>query len=74
MTALAVTPDLPVTAVGVVVPARNEQDRITRCLASLRRALAHAPDGVATAVAVVLDRDRRDPGERRPARSATGRR
>ncbi len=56
MTALAVTPDLPVTAVGVVVPARNEQDRITRCLASLRRALAHAPDGVATAVAVVLDR------------------
>jgi hypothetical protein len=56
VTALAVTPDLPVTAVGVVVPARNEQDRITRCLASLRRALAHAPDGVATAVAVVLDR------------------
>jgi hypothetical protein len=56
VTALAVTPDLPVTAVGVVVPAQNEQDRITRCLASLRRALAHAPDGVATAVAVVLDR------------------
>ena len=48
--------DLPVTAVGVVVPARNEQDRIVRCLAGLRRALAHAPDGVATAVAIVLDR------------------
>ena len=56
MTALAVTPDLPLTAVGVVVPARNEQDRIVRCLASLRRALAHVPDGVATAVAIVLDR------------------
>jgi hypothetical protein len=40
----------------VVVPARNEQDRIGRCLVSLRRALAHVPDGVSTAVAVVLDR------------------
>jgi glycosyltransferase involved in cell wall biosynthesis len=56
VTALAFRPDPPVTAVGVVVPARNEQDRIVRCLTSLRRALAEAPDGVATAVAVVLDR------------------
>ena len=56
MTALAFRPDPPVTAVGVVVPARNEQDRIVRCLTSLRRALAEAPDGVTTAVAVVLDR------------------
>ena len=56
MTALAFRPDPPVTAVGVVVPARNEQDRIARCLTSLRRALAEVPDGVTTAVAVVLDR------------------
>jgi glycosyltransferase involved in cell wall biosynthesis len=56
VTALAFRPDPPVTAVGVVVPARNEQDRIVRCLTSLRRALAEAPDGVTTAVAVVLDR------------------
>ena len=56
MTALAFRSDPPVTAVGVVVPARNEQDRIVRCLTSLRRALAEAPDGVTTAVAVVLDR------------------
>jgi hypothetical protein len=45
-----------VTAVGVVVPARDEQDRIGRCLTSLRSALARVPDGVTTAVAVVLDR------------------
>jgi hypothetical protein len=56
VTALAFTPDPPVTAVGVVVPARDEQERIGRCLRSLRRALAHVPDGVTTAVAVVLDR------------------
>jgi hypothetical protein len=56
VTALAFTPDPPVTAVGVVVPARDEQERIGRCLRSLRRALAHVPDGVDTAVAVVLDR------------------
>ena len=56
MTALAFTPAPPVTAVGVVVPARDEQERIGRCLRSLRRALDHVPDGVDTAVAVVLDR------------------
>jgi hypothetical protein len=56
VTALAFTPDPPVTAVGVVVPARDEQERIGRCLRSLRHALAHVPDGVDTAVAVVLDR------------------
>jgi hypothetical protein len=56
VTALAFRPDPPITAVGVVVPARDEQERIGRCLRSLRRALAHVPDGVTTAVAVVLDR------------------
>lgn len=56
MTAFACSPDPPVSAVGVVVPARDEQDRIGRCLTSLRRALAEVPDGVTTAVAVVLDR------------------
>lgn len=56
MTAPAFRPDPPITAVGVVVPARNEQERIVGCLTSLRRALAEGPDGVTTAVAVVLDR------------------
>ncbi|MGH3755618.1 MAG: glycosyltransferase [Pseudonocardiaceae bacterium] len=45
-----------IAAVGVVVPARNEQDRIAGCLRSLRRALARLPTGTATAVTVVLDR------------------
>jgi len=56
VTALADPPDPPVTAVGVVVPAHDEQDRIGRCLTSLRRALAQVPAGVSSAVAVVLDR------------------
>jgi hypothetical protein len=59
VTAIALRPVPPVTAVtavGVVVPARNEQDRIVRCLTSVRQAFAHVSDGVATAVAVVLDR------------------
>ena len=56
MTAPAQPLDPPVFGVGVVVPARDEQDRIGRCLASLRRALSQVPDGVSTAVAVVLDR------------------
>ena len=56
MTALAFRPAPPVTAVGVVVPAHDEQDRIGRCLISLRRALAQVPDGITTAAAVVLDR------------------
>lgn len=46
----------PVTAVGVVVPARDEQERIAACLSSVRCALAALPEGVAVAVAVVLDR------------------
>lgn len=45
-----------IIAVGVVVPARNEQDRIGACLRSLRQALQWLPTGVAVAVAVVLDR------------------
>jgi len=49
-------PDPPVTAVGVVVPARDEQERIVACLASVRRTTASLPDGLAVAVAVVLDR------------------
>jgi hypothetical protein len=49
-------PDPPVTAVGVVVPARDEQERIVACLTSVRRATATLPDALAVAVAVVLDR------------------
>jgi glycosyltransferase involved in cell wall biosynthesis len=45
-----------IAAVGVVVPARNEQDRIVGCLRSLRRALARLPTETAAAVTVVLDR------------------
>lgn len=45
-----------ISAVGVVVPARNEQDRIGACLRSVRQALHWLPGGVAVAVAVVLDR------------------
>jgi glycosyltransferase involved in cell wall biosynthesis len=44
------------TAVGVVVPARNEQDHIGACLHSVRAAMARLPSDVATAVTVVLDR------------------
>jgi hypothetical protein len=43
-------------AVGVVIPARDEQERITACLTSVRHALAALPVDVAVAVAVVLDR------------------
>lgn len=43
-------------AVGVVVPARDEQERIVACLRSVRRALERLPAGTASAVAVVLDR------------------
>jgi len=45
-----------ITAVGIVVPARNEQDRIGACLRSVRRALRSLPSDVAVAVEVVLDR------------------
>ena len=57
MTALAeLRPEQCVRAVGVVVPARNEQERIGPCLTSVRRALDALPDDIAVAVAVVLDR------------------
>ena len=56
MTAPAVGPGPGIAAVGVVVPARNEQERIVACLTSVRRAVAALPDDVAVAVAVVLDR------------------
>lgn len=46
----------PFAAVGVVIPARDEQQCIGACLAAVRRALAVLPGGIATAVAVVLDR------------------
>jgi hypothetical protein len=45
-----------IAAVGVVVPTRNERDRILACLRSLRRALQRLPTGTAAAVTVVLDR------------------
>ena len=45
-----------ISAVGVVVPARDEQERIGACLTSLRRALAALPTSVEVALAVVLDR------------------
>lgn len=45
-----------IAAVGIVVPARNEQDRILACLRSLRLALQRLPAGTAAAVTVVLDR------------------
>lgn len=57
MTALAERAVGPrVAAVGVVVPARDEEERVGACLESLRRALGALPGGVAVAVAVVLDR------------------
>ena len=40
-------------AVGVVVPARDEEERVAACLHSV---LAALPAGVATAVVAVLDR------------------
>jgi len=45
-----------VIAVGVVVPARDEQDHITACLHSVRRALQRLPTDTASALTVVLDR------------------
>jgi glycosyltransferase involved in cell wall biosynthesis len=51
-----VSPRHRITAVGVVVPAHNEQERIGACLRSVRAAMSRLPDGIATAVTVVLDR------------------
>jgi hypothetical protein len=45
-----------VKAVGVVVPARDEQDNVVACLRGIRTALDQVPGGVRTAVTVVLDR------------------
>jgi hypothetical protein len=54
--AMSAAAEPSVAAVGVVVPARNEQERIGACLSSVRRALATLPGDVTVAVAVVLDR------------------
>ncbi len=53
-----------ITAVGVVVPARNEQDSIGACLRSVRRALERLPAHVGVAVTVVLDRCSDETSER----------
>jgi hypothetical protein len=45
-----------VDAVGVVVPARDEQDHVVESLRSIRRSLSALPRGTRTAVTVVLDR------------------
>ncbi|WP_328457556.1 MULTISPECIES: glycosyltransferase [unclassified Amycolatopsis] len=45
-----------ITAVGVVVPARDERDLIEPCLRALRRALWRLPARVERAVCVVADR------------------
>jgi Glycosyltransferase like family 2 len=45
-----------IAAVGVVVPARDEQERIGACLRSIRAAIDKVPHGIRTAVTVVLDR------------------
>lgn len=45
-----------IRAVGVVIPARNEQDLIDACLTSVDKALHGLPSGIATAVWVVVDR------------------
>ncbi|WP_433286412.1 glycosyltransferase [Pseudonocardia sp. CA-142604] len=45
-----------IAAVGVVVPARDEQERIGACLRSVRKAIDELPNGITTAVTVVLDR------------------
>ncbi|GAA1207028.1 glycosyltransferase [Pseudonocardia alaniniphila] len=45
-----------IAAVGVVVPARDEQERIGACLRSVRAAIDKLANGITTAVTVVLDR------------------
>jgi Glycosyltransferase like family 2 len=47
-----------IQAVGIVVPARDEQDRITDCLLAVRAAVAALPPSVAVAGCVVADRCR----------------
>ncbi len=45
-----------ITAVGVVLPAHNEADRIEACLESIKAALERLPPGVDSALWVVVDR------------------
>jgi hypothetical protein len=45
-----------IAAVGIVVPACDEEERIGACLRSVRRAVQALPKGMAAAVTVVLDR------------------
>lgn len=56
------TPDTarppPILAVAVVVPARDEQERIEACLASVLTSLAALPATIGATVCVVLDRCR----------------
>jgi hypothetical protein len=59
-----------ITAVGVVVPARDERDLIEPCLHALRRALSRLPARVDRAVCVVADRCADDTADR--ARVAFG--
>ena len=54
--ALAAVVPPPIRAVGVVVPAHNEQARIGPCLRALRAALHQLPPGVLGAICLVLDR------------------
>jgi len=60
---------VPVAAVGVVVPARDEQDRVEECLRSVLAALAAVTPRVRVAACVVLDRCR-DGTARAVARAA----
>lgn len=48
----------PVRAVGVLVPARDEQAGVRRCLDSVFVALRRLPSDVAAAVCLVVDRSR----------------
>jgi LmbE family N-acetylglucosaminyl deacetylase len=66
----AAPPVTRIDAVGVVVPAHDEQDRIGACVAAVVEALAALPDRVATTVCVVLDRcsDRTEDRAREAAR------
>ena len=45
-----------ISAVGIVVPARNEQRRVRRCLHGIRAAIRALPPGIESAVCLVADR------------------
>ncbi|MFC4948165.1 glycosyltransferase [Pseudonocardia sp. GCM10023141] len=49
-----------ITAVAVVIPARDEEELIRRCLLGVRNALRALPDHITTAAEVVLDGCRDD--------------